>query len=58
MQFQVKLISLGKQVTKKSEIFKSRILSDLNLLLKIRHKKRKVWCLADSLREKLKKMCK
>ena len=53
MQFQVK--SLGQQLTKKSEIFKSRILSDLNLLLKIRHKKRKVLCLADSLREKLKK---
>ena len=39
-------------INKKSEIYKGRILSDLDLLLKIRHKERKVWCLANSLREK------
>ena len=43
MQFQVKSISLWQQ------------LSDLNLLLRIPLRKRKVWCLANSLREKLKK---
>ena len=58
MKFQVKSISLWQQLTKKSEIYKSQILSDLVLLLKIRHKKRKVWCLANSLRETFKKMCK
>ena len=34
------------------EIYKGRSLSDLDLLLKIRHKERKVWRLANSLREK------
>ena len=52
MQFQVKSISLWRQLTKKSEIYKGRIFSDLDLLLKIRHKERKVWCLANNLREK------
>ena len=39
-------------INKKYEIYKGRILSDLDLLLKIGHKERKVWCLANSLREK------
>ena len=45
MQFQVKSKSLWQQFIKKSEIYKGRILSHLDLLLKIRHKERKVWCL-------------
>ena len=31
---------------------KSRLLRDLDLLLKIRHKELEMWCLANSLREK------
>ena len=38
-------------INKKNEISKSRILRDLDLLLKIRHQEIKV-CLANNLREK------
>ena len=40
-----------KQKSKKNRR-KSRLLRDLDLLLKIRHKEVKVWCLANSIREK------
>ena len=43
----------NKQTNKQKK--KSRLLRDLDLLLKIRHKELKVWCLANSLREKFKK---
>ena len=39
-----------KQTNKQKK--KSRLLLDLDLLLKIRHKELEVWCLANSLREK------
>ena len=41
-----------KQKSKKKNRRKSRLLRDLDLLLKIRYKEVKVWCLANSLREK------
>ena len=41
-------------INKNFEIDKIRILRDLDLLLKIRHQKRKVWCSANNLREKKK----
>ena len=39
-------------ITKNFEIDKSRILCDLDLLLKIQHYELKVWCLANNLRKK------
>ena len=39
-------------INKKLEIDKSRILRNLDLLLKIQHKELKLWCLANNLREK------
>ena len=41
-------------INKNFEIDKSRILGDLDLLLKIQHQELKVWCLANNLRKKLK----
>ena len=39
-------------INKKIEIDKSRILCDLDQLLKIQHQELKVWCLANNLRKK------
>ena len=42
-------------IKKKLEIHKSRILLDLEVLLKIRHQELKAWCFANNLRDKQKK---
>ena len=39
-------------INKNFEIDKSRILCDLDQLLKIQHSELKVWCLANNLRKK------
>ena len=59
MQLLVKSISLWQQYTKNFEINKIlnfRILRDLDLPIKIRLQERKVWCLANNLREKQKNL--
>ena len=59
MQLLVKSISLWRQQTKNFEINKIlnfRILRDLDLPIKIRLQERKVWCLANNLREKQKNL--
>ena len=45
-------ITMTTIITKNFEIDKSRILCDLDLLLKIQHYELKVWCLANNLRKK------
>ena len=40
-------------INKKSEIYKSRFLRDVDLILKIRHQELKMRCLANNLGEKI-----
>ena len=46
------MTTINKKRKKQKTEEKSRLLGDLDPLMKIRHKELKVWCLANSLREK------